>query len=688
MEYTILTISIGPVGAFIAAGRRSRDLWWGSRWLSACVKHVAQRLREENHRVLLPRLELNPITVANKIVIRLGSDDDPRVTVQKAEGWARDWLIEKITFSSTDGGKGLPSFVDRKRFDDQVGAIRTGDFIEFRAGWSAAPTFHEALTLASEHRDAAPRFFSASASEEGVPKCHLDPGRDSVMIGGDEVKGHSLAERVKSFVLEGEQLDAIYLARRRALLTDTDHLGKLPFPPVGRVAVDPWLGGVNLVASDLLVSLRRSLEAIFSPDAHARAFALSSPVDHRGGRDGDWTAPLPFDASFLAEGRLEAVQRVWDRLTPDRSTPEQERLADKAAQEACSKVVSAASRIHKEAGFPIPYYAMVEMDGDEVGSALQAITEEDEWSEVIKSLYQFSDGAEEIIRSHHGVPFYAAADELLFYIPVDKALPAVQELAAYWRETVGQTKGATDLSQTSLSAGIAIVHLMDDLDRVRKEASDALGMAKKARRDTLNGVTGGSRLKGIPFARVVECPRSGASRGASGPLFTLAQSLWLWQEAFGDGEESGLSLRTVGILQEHLQRFVSPSAKATDPLNPLLKQLLIEAIAGQHRVSSLGASDSPSALVTGALGEVSLPPHERTVDFKSITELLQYLVLEEGSHLSPESFARLRRSVFREALRKRLNACVRKRDVEALIAELLIAVRVQRIAQQRMKVSA
>ena len=34
MSTWALSISLGPVQRFIAAGRRSRDLWWGSTWLS------------------------------------------------------------------------------------------------------------------------------------------------------------------------------------------------------------------------------------------------------------------------------------------------------------------------------------------------------------------------------------------------------------------------------------------------------------------------------------------------------------------------------------------------------------------------------------------------------------------------------------------------------------------------------
>ncbi len=49
----VLALSIGPVAHFIAAGRRSRDLWYGSTWLSKTTIEVAKYLRDQPHVSLL-----------------------------------------------------------------------------------------------------------------------------------------------------------------------------------------------------------------------------------------------------------------------------------------------------------------------------------------------------------------------------------------------------------------------------------------------------------------------------------------------------------------------------------------------------------------------------------------------------------------------------------------------------------
>jgi len=54
MKY-VLALSVGPVGSFIAAGRRSRDLWYGSTWLSETTRKVAVLLRDaQGVELLLP----------------------------------------------------------------------------------------------------------------------------------------------------------------------------------------------------------------------------------------------------------------------------------------------------------------------------------------------------------------------------------------------------------------------------------------------------------------------------------------------------------------------------------------------------------------------------------------------------------------------------------------------------------
>ena len=53
MNY-LLQISIGPVQDFISAGRRTRDLWFGSMMLSEVAKSAAREVMNSGGELIFP----------------------------------------------------------------------------------------------------------------------------------------------------------------------------------------------------------------------------------------------------------------------------------------------------------------------------------------------------------------------------------------------------------------------------------------------------------------------------------------------------------------------------------------------------------------------------------------------------------------------------------------------------------
>ena len=56
MTAHLLNITIGPVQDFIAAGRRSRDLWYGSHLLSELSRRVAREIASRGGKLIFPAL--------------------------------------------------------------------------------------------------------------------------------------------------------------------------------------------------------------------------------------------------------------------------------------------------------------------------------------------------------------------------------------------------------------------------------------------------------------------------------------------------------------------------------------------------------------------------------------------------------------------------------------------------------
>ena len=76
----LLQISVGPVQEFIAAARRTRDLWFGSSMLSEISKAAAKAVKDAGAELIFPEPngDLRPksdLNVANVILARASGDD-------------------------------------------------------------------------------------------------------------------------------------------------------------------------------------------------------------------------------------------------------------------------------------------------------------------------------------------------------------------------------------------------------------------------------------------------------------------------------------------------------------------------------------------------------------------------------------------------------------------------------------
>lgn len=533
----MLAISIGPVGHFIAAGRRSRDLWWGSTWLSMLVQELA-RYAKQHGTLILPRPDTvtnaDNLTskhggrVANKLLIRVsGEETEVAILAADLRTLAHTWLADRVC-PALDRARDVIG--EESRFIAQVKAIAAGDFVEFRAGWVLdTGDFQTCVKEARRRCDATPRIFRRPKSWEGSSKCDLDPGRDNVL------SEKNTAQRARLGIRESEALDALYLARRLDFFTSVAP-GKRPFPPLARVAMEPWLLGAQRARRGVLDWIIAQLDAAkASEDFFAWCSPAMNPCDDSG-------ANFPFDSSFMLEGEVDARSLEMGRqgLEPN----------------ALLALRPAIQRLHAQCGAPIPYYALIEMDGDGVGAELAKL-EETSWELAIDALNTFSSNAIGMLAKHGAVAFYAAGDELLLYAPVDTALALVKDLVDAWKDGP-----QLRLSSTSLSAGVVFAHVKDDLTATRHAAHAALSAAKDARAGD-----------GVAYLRVEERPRGGAPRGLTGPLLKLTAELIARATALDERGDDPLSLRTAHILDEHIQRLDPSEASVTLAQGALIRQI-------------------------------------------------------------------------------------------------------------------
>jgi CRISPR-associated protein Cmr2 len=367
MTAHLLAVSVGPVQEFIAAARRTRDLWFGSYLLSEISRAVALEV-EKKGQLIFPASS-NADNVANIILAEVRGSD-PKVVAEAAKQAAKEcWL----------GFAGKVLKECRGVIREDIWQQQVDDVVEFYAAWvdTTAENYQQdrarLMRLLAGRKNC--RDFSRAQGRAGVPKSSLDGLRESVL-------SESSSARASLRLANGEQLDVVGLVKRRGE-------GQRPYPSVARVAADPWLRGIG---ASKLVAVRAACEIISAVRRGSRVY-------------GDF----PF------EGTVVYANRHRDLKEEGAANDEQLNALKKA--------------LHAIDGEePSPYLAVIVADGDEMGKTLSTLTSADMHRAFSRKLADFASAADSIIENHRGVLVYAGGDDVLAFVPVDKCLLCARAL--------------------------------------------------------------------------------------------------------------------------------------------------------------------------------------------------------------------------------------------------------------------
>lgn len=616
-ETFLLNVAVGPVGRYIGQGRRSRDLWFRSRALSEMTRIAARSLEkfaelpgvdsvtavdlilptsDRINQSFLPQLDYEnrgsgPFqhqgpTISNKIYAKVTASqegvralvDQTRATILTHLGnWldaAQAWAIEgsKRGISPEELKQfPIPSALNKKTFQAQRDAIAEGDFLEFFAVWvpivdqSDRDAFQR-LREAMNSRKSLREFQAPTWSKPGKPRSSSNPNWASVF---DEPEDPGALQRAviargKLGIRRQERLDALSLLSRFAEFSsvkgnkktpnqDDIKLPALPFPPIHRVAADPWLAGVP---ESELKKVHQTLEDFSNRDATClvatRVRILKNDAADQGGQDenAEKTNRFPWDPSLFFDDNLLAKQREYSRPTLPAFNFRPFRLEGAEAWSQAKVLVKRlqprVNKIQREYGCPTPYYAMLEADGDSIGSIIDGLTTEQR-IKLAKALYTFSDKAYGIIEEHGGYAFYSAGDEVKAYLPIDKVLPAYKKLLEAFEEKVKTVPDLkNELASSGLSGAIVIAHAKEDLRRVRSRVSELLSETKNLKKQAKEDEAKKSWLA------VEEQPAGGPCRSACGPQEAL---LGDFTALIRFAKDSELSKSTAHTLLSLYQRF-------------------------------------------------------------------------------------------------------------------------------------
>lgn len=453
MSGHLFAISIGPVQDFIAAARRTRDLWFGSYLLSELSRAVAKIVRKESDLLIFPTTQDtddDKVAVANVVLAKLPVGADPKNLAKQSKKAVRERWKE----FAWEAHKKISSAVVEDLWQSQV-----DDVIEFYAAW--AP-------LNGEYKQARARVMRLLAGRKACrdfeqpkgdaekrrrPKSSLDGRRETVLQ-----KEISADVRAKLCLKGGEQLCAVALTKRLAG-------GTQRYPSVARIAADPWLRGVEKTGQSNS-EVRQAFEAL---KAECDRLRFIHRLD-----DFDQYRVFPFEGTTVYESRYSDLADESGKDISDLH----------GLRNALHRLTKGKSDSGLGLGEPDPYLAVLVADGDRMGETISRIDEIENHRDLSARLAEFAGNVKRIVEDHCGVCVYAGGDDVLAVVPVDKALNCARKLHDDFQKRLEKFGGPT------LSVGIAIGHFMEPLEDLRDYGQQAEKMAKRGTPGANGGLFG------------------------------------------------------------------------------------------------------------------------------------------------------------------------------------------------------
>lgn len=480
MASYLYVLSIGPVQDFIAAARRTRDLWFGSHLLSDISKAAAKEIAKRGGSLIFPNLkygdaDLNPsdsidaLNVSNIILAEIPFEFDPASIDENAQMAAKKkWKISA----------GEARALARNAVRHQIWMDQIDDVIEFYSAWvlpkeeeNYRDTRRRLMRLLAGRKSI--RDFKPSKGHHGIPKSSLDGARESVLIKTEDLpKWLALRMRLNN----GEQLCAVGLTKRLGG-------GRVPFPSVVRVAADPWIRGIRNSerkdANQLLDEIRDlcrvtcrlpgRTECEFQPlDFKCRHCKGENSFSSGTGKR--LYQNYPFDGQIFYPSRLNQAKEDLNEISKDESEAN-------LYKEDMKKLIQIEEKIKKlqkkdnggiGLGEPNPYLAILAADGDHMGKALSTIESASEHREFSGNLSSFASKAKNIVedsRKGCGCTVFSGGDDILAFLPVDTCLNVARDLHDKFGEIQLDNMNKKRTTST-LSIGIAIVHCMEPLEDI------------------------------------------------------------------------------------------------------------------------------------------------------------------------------------------------------------------------------
>lgn len=451
MPRYLIAMAIGPVQDFIAAARRTRDLWLGSHVLSEVSKAAAISLNNQNEtcqNLIFPApqnlgaLNQRSFSVGNKLLAVVETNDPAKALDDAKDAANNCWT--SIAEAAKQSAQDSRIVINEGIWNQQV-----GDVLECFGAWvsfddtSQYKEKRRRLDQLLNARKNTREFKANPVNGNNIPKSSLDGLRENVILKSDK-----WANR-KAGLNPNEYLDCTGIVKR--LGEDPDQ-----FTPISRVALNPWLKGLGGEVD--LNEIKQCLGELVS-------YGVTSNVRK------DTYSQLTYDGQLLYPFRLKAELTRYKNESDEESKQVVEKL------EALKNAITTADLKNKN-NEASPYMAVLAADGDRMGELLATMTSMDQHRDISAKLASFANDVSALVDQYEGHCIYAGGDDVLALLPLDQAVACSKALADKFKQTMSQVKNIPASLIPTLSVGLGVSHFMTPMGKQLDLARKAEKLAK------------------------------------------------------------------------------------------------------------------------------------------------------------------------------------------------------------------
>lgn len=473
----IAIFQIGPVQDFISTARKTADFWAGSYLLSYLTKTAINYVQQEQAEIIYPSFTPSSPSngtpnIPNRFVVEFDSQKlngkQPEEIMKNAEKEVKNEFLKITTTVKSAVEAGVNNNIQDKSFWDKIFQRQAENLFDIY--WVVYPedeakfseSYSEAEVIFNARKSI--RDFKQIIGEKGF-KCTMCGKRETL---NDKYDGSlnrkylnqfwDRIRQVDSFKFkfnEDEHLCAVCTVKR---FLDKAFDIEVNIPSTASIAASSFVNRLIFHLDDIDLNVKDFIEEI-------PKIAKDNDMPIFGGVLDKLNTSLDGNKKNLA--KLEGGWYYEDTYN---------NLINKNPKKATevTPTLNKLKEIYKKTGFPSKYYAIIQVDGDNIGKTLRN-KDKDGLKEFSKKIFDFSSKMiNEIEKKFLAKVVYFGGDEGVIFSSLSDLISVINFIRGEFYNAV---------PDTTISFGVTIAHYKDALQKVINDSRRIIKEAKNSREE-------------------------------------------------------------------------------------------------------------------------------------------------------------------------------------------------------------